>query len=209
MHKRITLAGLGLLALVLWIVGLVVGKALPTKLAGHPTDQQILTWVQSNTNDIITGAWLFMVGCIVFVVFALLLRSRLPESPLTTLLYTGAVMGAVSGLLTQGDFLTGIDKSDVSPAAAAAFHSIGDLGFTGIELSLVLVFAGAAGLAFSARALPRWWGAICALFAVVALIGPIGWTMVIFGTPLFTLVTPWLVGRPARRTATAAAAATA
>jgi hypothetical protein len=209
MEKRTTFAGLGIVAVALWIVGLVVGDGLPSKLPSHPSDQQILTWVQGNSNDIIMGAWMFMVGCIVFLALVVLLRSRLPESPFTTLLHTGAIAGAACGLLTQGNFVTGIDKNDVSPAAAAAFNHIGDLGFCGVELSLVLVFAGAAGLAFSARALPRWWGALCALFAVVALIGPIGWTMVIFGTPIFSLVTPWLVGRPARRTAAATAAATA
>lgn len=209
MQNRTTLAGLGVLAVVLWIAGLVVGQALPGKLASHPSDEQILTWVQSNTTDVIVGAWLFLLGCVVFVAFVVLLRTRLPEGPLVTLLSSGAIMAAVSGLFTQGDLVTGIDKDTVSPAAAAAFHSIGDLGFCGVELSVVLVFGSAAALAFSARALPRWWGAILALFAVVAIIGPIGWTMVIFGTPLFTLVTPWVVGRSARRTATASAAATA
>jgi hypothetical protein len=209
MHKRTTLAGLGVLAVALWIAGLIIGEALPSKLASHATDQQVLAWVQGNTNDVIMGAWLFMVGCIAFVAFAVLLRSHLPEGPLATMLYSGAIIAAVSGLLTQGDFVTGIDKDEVSPAAAAAFHHIGDLGFCGAELAMVLVFGAVAGLAFSAGAVPRWWGALCALFAVVAIIGPIGWTMVIFGTPIFTLVTPWVVGRSARRTATAAAAATA
>jgi hypothetical protein len=209
MQNRVTLAGLGAVAVALWIVGLVVGQALPSKLPSHATDQQVLDWVSSNTNDIIIGAWLFMVGCIVFVAFALLLRTRLPEGPLTTAFYTGAVMAAVGGLFTQGDFVTGINKGEVTPAAAAAAHHLGDLGFSVAELSLVLVFGALALLAFKARVLPKWWGAILGLFAVVAVIGPIGWTMVIFGAPLFTLVTPWLVGRGARRTAAAPATVTA
>ena len=209
MQNRTTLAGAGFLALALWIVGLVLGQALPSKLPSHPTDQQILDWVSSNTGYVVTGAWLFMVGCVVFVAFAVMLRSRLPEGSLTTTFYTGAVMAAIGGLLTQTDFVTGIDKSDVSPAAAAAMHHLGDLGFSVAELSLVLVFAAGALLAFKEHVLPRWWGAILALFAVAALIGPIGWTMVIFGTPIFTLVTPWLIGRGARRTAAAPATATA
>ena len=209
MQQRITIAGLGVVAVALWIVGLVVGQALPSNLPSHASDQQVLAWVQANSGDVVAGAWLFMVGCVAFAAFVVLLRSRLPEGTPRTMLYTGAVMAAVGGLLTQADFVTGINKTEISPSAAAALHNLGDLGFSAAELSLVLVFAGVAGLAFSARALPRWWGALCTLFAVVALIGPIGWTMVIFGTPLFTLVTPWVVGRPARRTATASAAATA
>ena len=57
--------------------------------------------------------------------------------------------------------------------------------------------------------LPRWWAALTALVAVVALIGPIGWAALVWGFPVWVLVTPWLVGRTARSRAVVASTATA
>jgi membrane protein YqaA with SNARE-associated domain len=209
MQNRLSLVSLALGSIVLWIVGLVCENALPGKIPSHPTDAQLLTWVQSNTNDILVGSWLFMCGCILFVAFAVALRYRLPEGPLATSLFTALVMGAVFGILTQGDFAAAINKDSVSAATAGAFHHLGDYGFAGVELSLVLAFAATALLAFKAAMFPRWWGAVCGLFAVLAVIGPIGWLAVIFGLPIWTIVTPLVVGRSARRAATTPATAAA
>ena len=41
-----------------------------TKLPDKATDAQVLAWVQGNKNPIIVGGWLFMLGCIVFILFA-------------------------------------------------------------------------------------------------------------------------------------------
>jgi hypothetical protein len=197
MHKRNLTAGIGLASLVLWIVGLVLQNTLPDKIPSSPSDAQLLTWVQSNSGDIIAGSWLFMCGCVLFIAFAVALRSHLPEGPLTTAFYTSLVVGSAFGIVTaSGDFATAIDKDAVSATTAGAFHHLGDIGFVGVELSLVLAFGAAALLAFRTASLPRWWGAVCGLFAVVAVIGPIGWTMVVFGLPLWTLVTPWGGGPP-------------
>jgi hypothetical protein len=209
MQNRLTLISLAFGSLVLWIVGLICSNSIPSKLPDNPTDAQILTWIQSNKNAILVGTWLFMCGCILFIAFAVAVRSKLPEGPLTNLLYTGVVVGSVFGVLTQGDFAAAVNAHGVSAATAGAFHHLGDYGFSGVELSLVLVFAACALLAFRQAMLPRWWGAICALFAVVAVIGPIGWTMVIFGLPIWTIVTPFVLGRGARRTAAAPATVTA
>jgi hypothetical protein len=208
MSKRSTLAGLGLLSVVLWILGLVVAQGLSTNIADNASDAQVLAWVKGNTSEILLGSWLFVVGCMAFVCFAAQLRDRLAASTATTVAYTASVMMAVFGVLTQSDLVSGIDKNDISPATAGVLHHAGDLGFVGVELSFMLLLGALAVLAFRTGVVPRWWGVVCAVIAVVALVGPIGWTAVIFGTPLFVLVTPWLVGR-GHATRTAAVTATA
>jgi hypothetical protein len=214
MKNRITLASLGAASVALWIVGLLVSRSLTTKLPDKATDAQVLAWVQGNKNPIISGSWLFMIGCLVFVVFAAVLRSRLAAAEdgartLSTIAYSGAVMMAVFGILTQPDIVSAINADSVSPASAGAFHHIGDLGFMGAELSLAVFLGAVAVLAFRNAVLPRWWAALTALVAVVALIGPIGWAALIFGFPVWLLVTPWLVGRTSRRRAGITSTATA
>lgn len=214
MKNRITLASLGIVSIALWVVGLLVAHGLTTKLPDKATDAQVLAWVQGNKNPIISGSWLYMVGCLVFVVFAAVLRSRLATAEggartISTIAYSGAVMMAVFGILTQPDIISAINADSVSAASAGAFHHLGDLGFVGVELSLTVFLGAVAVLAFRHAVLPRWWAVVTALVAVVALIGPIGWAAVIFGFPVWLLVTPWLVGRTSRKRAAAAVTVTA
>ena len=58
LERRIALIA-GPLAVVLWIAGLAVGSAAPTKLVSHASDAHVLAWVQGNKNPIIVGAFLY------------------------------------------------------------------------------------------------------------------------------------------------------
>jgi hypothetical protein len=214
MKNRITLASAGIAAVVLWIVGLVTAESLTTNLSDKATDAQVLAWVQGNKNPILLGGWLFMIGCVVLVVFAGILRSRLAaaeggERTITRLAFTGAVMMALSGMIGQTDLVSAINADSISAASAGAFHRVGDIGFVGAELSLALFLGSVAVLAFRTAVLPRWWAALSLLVAIVALIGPIGWAALIWGFPVWLLVTPWLVGRTSRRRAASAVTAAA
>jgi hypothetical protein len=205
----------GVLAVALWVVGLVVSQATTSGLSDKATDAQVLAWVHGNKNPIIMGSWLFMIGCVSFIWFAGILRSRLAAAeggthPLSTIVFGGAVATAVMGLGTQADIATAINDKDVSAATAGTFHHLGDLFFMGAELSLIAVLAAVTVLAYRAAAVPRWWGAIGGIVAVVLAIGPIGWAGLIFGLPVWTLVTSILLARtPRSRAGATAAAATA
>ena len=207
MFKRNLIAGVGLACVALWIVGLVLGQGATSNLADNASDAQVLAWVKGNDMKIIVGAWLFISGCVLFVWFAALLRERLGESTAATLVYSASLLMAVLGSLSQSDLAPAINKNDVSPATAGALHHFGDLAFCGLEIALVLFLGAIAVLAFRTRVVPRWWGVVSAVLAVGAWIGPIGWAVVIFGLPVWTLVTPWLLGRGAGRHAVAAAPA--
>lgn len=207
--RRIALVA-GPLAVVLWIVGLIVGHAGSPKLPSHATDAQVLAWVQGNKNQIILGSFLFMIGCVVFLWFAAVLRSRLVAAEggagtLSTIAFSGALGIGLLGLGTQADLVTGIDLPDVSPAVAGTMHKLGDLFFVGAELSLFALLVGVAVLAFRTDAVPRWWGAIGGFVGIVALIGPIGWAALTFGFPLWVLGTTVLLAREPRSASARAA----
>ena len=192
----------GVLAIVLWILGLVVTNSFSDKIPHHPSDAQLLAWVRGNTNSILLGGWLWMLGCISFIWFASILRSRFAAaeggiSHYVTLCFAGALAGAVFGMLTTaGDVGAAINKDSISAATAGTLHNGGDMFFVVAELAMILFFLGAAMVSLRTGALPRWWAYFAILIAVVLVIGPIGWAALIFGTPLWILGTTWFLLRP-------------
>jgi type IV secretory pathway TrbD component len=194
----------GPLTVALWIVGL----ALLThhQPGEHASGSEILAWYKAHTDSILLGGWLFMIGCLGFVLFVAGVGRRLA---LPVLALAGAAIAAVSGMLTAAvDVAGGLDKSDITPATAATFHHAVDVFFITAELTAVLPLAVVAVIAWRTRGVPRWWAAFSGLVAVVLIIGPIGWIGLIFGVPIWTLGTSLfvLLGSRARmRTAAATA----
>jgi len=68
------------LSIGLWICGLVVINNFSDKIPHHPTDAQLLSWIQGNQNPITSGSWLWTLGCLSFLWFAALLRPRVAEA---------------------------------------------------------------------------------------------------------------------------------
>ncbi len=183
----------GVLAVPLWIVGLILlsHKAPPS----HPSDQQILAYYKGETNWILLGSWLFMVGVLCFLWFVAVVRTRLlaaegQPGTFSTLAFAGAVAAGVFGMATAaGDIDGAINKNHISPATAGTLHHLGDAFFFGAELMAILLFLGVTVVAFRTAVLPKWWAALMVLVAIVLLIGPIGWAGLIFDVPIWTLVT--------------------
>lgn len=200
------------LAVVLWIVGLALQKAPDTST--KKSDAEILAVYQHNANRILLASWLFMLGCICFLWFAGIVRARLADAEgvrptFASLAFGGAVASAVFGIGTMaGPVGVAINKDDISASAASALTHLGDVFFVGTEFALIVLFAAVAAVAFQTRLFPRWWAALLVLVAVVLVIGPIGWAAVIFATPIWTLVTAWMLMRSnSRRVEIASAAA--
>jgi len=202
-------------AVAFWIGGLVVINKFSDKIPHHASDAQLLAWIQGNQSPILLGGWLWMLGCLAFLVFAALLRPRLAEAEggqhtVTTLAFASAAIASVFGLLIQaGDMGGAINHDSISAATAGTLHNFGDMFFIGAELALIPFFVGVAVVALRTRVLPAWWAAFSILIAVVLLIGPIGWAALIFGTPIWLLGTGLLVGSKPQRARRAVAAATA
>ncbi|HJQ50236.1 MAG TPA: hypothetical protein VJ838_06975, partial [Gaiellaceae bacterium] len=187
----------GPLAVALWIVGVIlINRNGP---ADHATGSQILAWYKADSDKVVVGGWLFMLGCLSFVSFVAGLRVWHAEavgtaSQLPGLALAGAAMAGVMGLLTAGVDLTGgIDKNDIDPTTATTFHHAVDIFFVGAELAAILPVAAVALMAWRTRVMPRWWAAFGGLVAVVLIVGPIGWIGLIFGLPLWTLGTSLFV----------------
>jgi hypothetical protein len=206
-------AMIGPLSIALWIAGIaLINHDAP---GSHATGSQILAWYRSDSDSVVMGGWLFMLGCLGFVTFVAGLRVRLAEaagqaSQLPGLALVGAGMAGVMGMLTAAvDLVGGIDKNDIDPGTAATFHHSVDLFFVGTELAAVLPLAAFAIVAWRTRVLPRWWAGFAGLVAIVLVAGPIGWLGLIFGIPLWTLGTSLfvLLRRSGARVRTAAATA--
>ena len=182
--------------------------------ADHSTGAQILAWYKSDSDSIVIGGWLFMLGCLGFVTFVSGLRVRLagatgPGSQLPGLALAGAAMAGVCGMLTAGVDLTGgIDKNNIDPGTATTLHHSVDLFFVGAELAAILPLAAFAIVAWRTRIVPRWWAGLSALVAIVLIVGPLGWIGLIFGMPLWLLGTSLflLLGSRERMRSAAAAA---
>ncbi len=203
---------IGPLTVVLWVVGIIlINNNGP---ADHATGTDILAWYKSHATTILFGGWLFMLGCLGFVAFVAGLRTRVAEavgasSQVPGLMLAGAAMAGLAGMLTAAvDVAGAINKNDIGPSTAAAFHNSTDIFFVCAELAAVLPLATVAIAAWRTRVLPRWWAVFVGLVAVVLLVGPIGWLGVIFGLPLFTLGTSlFVLLRSPERMRVAAAAA--
>ncbi len=94
-----------------------------------------------------------------------------------------------------GAFYTDEREGVLDAAAAEAIGSLGDGFFFGAEVMLAGLFLAAGLAAIWARALPAWLGWISLVLAVVALIPPIGWAVVIWGFPLWILIVAALLWR--------------
>src|SRR3954447_23876882 len=203
------------LAVGLWIAGLVVINAFSDAIPHHATDAQLLTWIQGNQNPILSGGWLWVLGCLSFLWFVALLRPKLAEAEggqhtYTTLAFTGAAAATVFGFLMQaGDMGAAIDHDSISAATAGTLHHLNHVFFVCGELALIPFFAGLAVVALRTGVLPRWWAVFSILIALVLLIGPIGWAALIFGTPVWLLGTGLIVGAKPRVRQRTVAAATA
>ena len=190
----------GVVAVVLWVVGVLVIEGSDTP-GGDATDAELLAYYQDNANTILTGSWIFMLGCLAFLWFAVVLRERLLEAAPASRMFINVtgVGGVATGMflmLTSGpDVAASISNDDISEAAAAAAAILGDGFFVAAELSAVLLMLGAGAMALRGAVFPRAWAWFSFVVGLILLIGPIGWAALIFGLPLWVLGTTFFLLR--------------
>jgi hypothetical protein len=181
----------GLVAVALWVIGIVLEEV--SNLPGEDPNE-ILSWFQDESNTILSGAFIFMLGSLFFLIFIGALRVRLvraeSESAFLSAIAFGAGLVVVAlTLLIPGPNLAGaLAKDDLTPEAAQALTVVDDAFFVGAELAaaLLLIATGLAILRYGA--LPRWVAWISFLFALWLLIPPIGWAGLLVGVPLWTII---------------------
>jgi len=188
----------GVLAVVLWIAGIAVFSH--DNPADHATDGQILAWYKHDSNWVLLGGWLFMLGSLAFLWFAVVLRERMDEAgagrKAARLTFAGAIAATVFGITVPlTDVAAAINKNEISTATAGAAHRLADGFFVGAEIALIVVFLAGAVAVLQTRLLPKWWAWLMVVVAVVLVIGPIGWAGLIFATPIWTLGTSFMLLR--------------
>jgi phosphoglycerol transferase MdoB-like AlkP superfamily enzyme len=99
-----------------------------------------------------------------------------------------------------------IGAGDITAGAAGALHQMSTVFFLIAELAACAMLVGFGVAALGTRALPRWWAIVSLLLAVLLVVGPVGWLGVIFGMPLWTLLSSAVLLRDGARELVAAPA---
>lgn len=192
----------GVLAVVLWIVGVVsIGGGHVGLPGGIPEEgaDEVLAHFRGNADAVVSGGWLFMLGSLAFLWFTGILRGRLagaeagPQT-FSAIAFAGGVATGVFGVgMAAGGVVAGLGVDHIGAAEAAALNAVEAAFFIGAELSAIVLLAGAAAVALRTGVLPRWWAAVSTVLAAWLVIGPIGWIGLLAGLPAWTLVTSLLL----------------
>ena len=191
----------GLLSVVLFVVALFVIESGDTP-GEKATGAEIAGFLADNLGRLAVGAMIWGVGTIALIWFLDGLRTRIaPASGQFGRLAYGFGFAVALFLLASvmpdlaGAFASDTFDRNLDPGAAEAMSSVGDAFFFAAEVMLA-GFLFAVGLAaIQARALPAWFGWISLVLAVIALIPPIGWAVVVFAFPLWLLLVSALLWR--------------
>jgi hypothetical protein len=196
----------GVISIVLFVIGVFVIESGDVPGDDAP-GSEIAAYLADGLGRLAIGAVLWGVGIIALIWFLDGLRTHvLPASgQLARLTYGFGFAAALFLLASMMPDVAGALASDnmdrnLEAGAAEAMTSLGDGFFIAAELMLAGFFLAVGAAAIRARALPAWLGWISLVLAVVALIPPIGWAVVVFAFPLWVLLTSallWMGARPA------------
>ena len=201
----------GVVAVALWIAAVVIFEGVAGAFPEEGSPQAALSYYQGNENAILIGAWLFMLGALLFLWFLGVLRARLLRAEgdvgtfSTVAFAAGVVMTACLVLWPASEAAAAIVADNIEGQTARALHELVTVFFIGAELSAVALLAATAVVSFATGVLPRWWAIVSILIAIVLIIGPIGWAGLIFGMPVWIVVTSVLLLRDRRAVGSEAA----
>jgi hypothetical protein len=192
---------MGIVGVVLFIVSTFVVESSDTPDDEAPATE-IAAYYEGELGILVIGLLIAGLGGIALVWFLDGLRGHISIASeqlgrLAFFFGFGAVLFLMASALPDVAAAFATDELDRSldPGAAEALFTLGDGFFFGAEILLVgfFLFAGLAGV--WARALPAWLGWVSLVLAVVALIPPVGWAVVVFGFPLWIILVSVLLWR--------------
>jgi hypothetical protein len=195
----------GVLAVVLWVVGVaVIGGGHVGLPGGIPEEgaDEVLAHFRDNQDAVVSGGWLFMLGSLAFLWFAGILRARLVRaeggtSTFASIAFAGGVATGIFALgIPTGGVVAALGVEQIGAPEAAALNALESAFFIGAELAAIVLLAATAAVALRAAALPRWWAAVSVVLAVWLVIGPIGWIGLLAGLPAWTVVSSLMLVRP-------------
>lgn len=190
----------GVAAVVLWVIGIIVLTG-PGHIGNNSSDAPvaILAKYAAHSSAIQWGAWSIMLGALAFIWFVGSLRAALFSAEggtgrLATLVGMGGVATGIGVLLAHAPSFAAATTSDnLTAPAAKALILMDDVFFYAAEFSVAVLFFATAVSIFRWSALPTWLGWVSLVFAILAVIPPVGWAILGLGLPLWTLVVSWLL----------------
>jgi hypothetical protein len=201
----------GILAVVLGIIGLLIASAdAPDEDAPA---SEYLSYYQGETNSIIAGTFIWMLGVLFFIVFLGALRDRLHVAEggagrWTAVAYATGIATAIFLISMQvPDFAGAFGDEDLEGSTGQTFAFLRWGFFFAAELTGALFLLATSLVLWTTRALPWWFAALGVLIGVLMLIPPIGWAGLVWGLPLWVVLGSvllfWWAGRERRTAVTA------
>ncbi len=186
----------GAVAVVLWLVSVVISAS-----SGVPgenaSEGEYLAYIEENTDTIILGGFVFMLGCLAFLWFAVVLRERLAAAEggsrmLSNVAFVGAVAAGAFMMLTPGPEIAAAiiaEEQEVSASAAAAMRILPEAFLVAAALSAILLMLGSGIVGLRTRIFPKVWAWFSFLLALLLVIPWIGWAALLLGLPVWVIVT--------------------
>jgi hypothetical protein len=192
---------MGVVSVVLFVISVFVIESGDTP-GEEATGADVAAYYDGALGELAVSVVLWGLGTIALVWFLDGLRAHISTRSdqlgrLTFYFGFGVALFMLASLLPEVAGALASDNLDrpLESGAAEAIASLGDGFFIGAEALLVGLFLFAALAALWARALPAWLGWVSLVLAIIALIPPIGWAVVVFGLPLWILIVSGVLWR--------------
>ena len=194
----------GLAAVLGWLLGVLVIEGVGNSPSDNATAANVLQYFQDEETTLYVGGILFFLGSALLIWFGSSLRAAIGErgggDRIASIVFGSAVATSVlsmSFVAPQfgGAFAANESEAPLAPEAAQALWFAGDGFFVATEFAAASLLAATAVAILATRLLPVWLAWLSLLIAALLVIPPIGWAGLIFGVPLWVLITSVLLWR--------------
>ena len=197
MARYAPLAGIG--AVILWIIGTFLLEK-DDRPEGKDT-AAFVAWVEKNDTALVAGGIIFAFGVVFFLWMLGSLRSALMGAEgragrLSSIAFGGGVATSVCMMaLYLPHAQAGLDHENISDTSVDALVHVGDAFYGGVELFSIPLLLATAIATLRHGPLPRWFGWLSLVLALIMAIPPIGWVGAFLGLPLWVLLASVLLFR--------------
>jgi hypothetical protein len=189
----------GIAAVAFWVAGVLVLQGPANQPPTDASPARALVFFKTEANAILVGTFLYLIGTLFFLWFLGLMRTRLVEAEggshrLSSIAFAGGVATAISLLAQPAVHATGaINNDQLSPDAAQVYLGINVAFFYAAEFATAVFLLALGLVSLRGQPFPRWLANVSLVYAVLLLIPPIGWAVLLWGFPLWLLVVSGLL----------------
>jgi hypothetical protein len=196
----------GLAAVLGWVLSIFVIEGVGDSPGDNATAANVLRYFETEEGSLYVGGVLFFIASALLIWFGSSLRAAIGErggtDRIASIVFGSAVATAVLSMAfvapqVGGAFAANESEAPLLPGAAQALWFAGDGFFVATEFAAASLLVATAVAIFATRVLPLWLAWLGLVIAVLLVIPPIGWAGLIFGFPLWVLITSVLLWRQA------------